>query len=345
MNKISNSVDLRSDTLTKPSKEMLEAMLTARVGDDVFNEDPTVTLLQNVLAEQFGMEAALFCPSGTMANQIAIKMHTQALDEVICDKLSHIYYYETAGFAFNSRCSIRLIDGDLGRISPSQIKESIQADFDWLPVSKLVVVENSCNKGGGSVYTLKQLQDIAALCKKQKLKLHLDGARFFNAMIATNTKPTDYKGLFDSISICLSKGLGAPIGSVLLSNKKTIKRARKIRKVLGGGMRQVGILAAAGLYALSHNIKKLAKDHEHAKEIASCLADCTYVKKIVTPSTNIVLFDLENEHKMLAFLNYLKKHDILAVPFGKQTVRFVFHLDILSHDIPKIKETLLAYKD
>ena len=223
-------IDLRSDTVTKPSQAMLASMMKAKLGDDVFGEDPTVQILQNQLADQFGMEAGLFCPSGTMCNQIAMNVHTRPLDEIICDKLSHVYYYETAGYAFNSGCGVRLIDGDQGRITAKQVEESIQADFDWLPVSKLVVVENTCNKGGGAVYDIEELRKIAQMCKSKGLKLHLDGARFFNALVASQTNIEEYWGLFDSISICLSKGLGAPIGSVLLGDQAFIKRAKKVRK-------------------------------------------------------------------------------------------------------------------
>lgn len=336
-------IDLRSDTVTKPSQEMLEAMITAEVGDDVFGEDPTVFVLQEKLANLFGMEAGLFCPSGTMCNQIAMKVHTQAMDEIICDKLSHIYYYETGGYAFNSGCSIRLIDGDRGRISAEQVVESIQADFDWLPVSKLVVVENTANKGGGAIYELKALQEIAATCKKHNLKLHLDGARFFNALVASNTKLEDYHGLFDSISICLSKGLGAPIGSVLLGNAAFIKRAKKVRKAFGGGMRQVGILAAAGLFALENNVTKLSIDHDHAKVLANCLAKQNYIEMVVAPQTNIVLFDVKAPLTVEKYLAYLASNDIKAVQFGPKTIRLVTHLDVSSDAIQAVCKAIQAY--
>ena len=333
-------IDLRSDTVTKPCKDMLAAMMSAEVGDDVFGEDPTVAVLQDKLAEMFGMEAGLFCPSGTMCNQIAMKVHTQPMDEIICDKLSHVYYYETGGYAFNSGCGIRLIDGDKGRITAQQVLDNIQADFDWLPVSKLVVVENTANKGGGAVYELEELKKIAQVCKEKNLKFHLDGARLFNAMLASNTKPEDYRGIFDSISICLSKGLGAPIGSVLLGDKAFIKRSKKVRKAFGGGMRQVGILAAAGLYALEQNVSKLRTDHEHAAILASCLSNLTYVEKVVGPQTNIVIFDLNKEIEVQTFLDYLKSKDIQAVQFGPQTVRFVTHLDVNGSDIVKVCKVL-----
>jgi len=337
-------IDLRSDTVTKPNQAMLTAMMSAQVGDDVFGEDPTVAILQDKLAQMFGMEAGLFCPSGTMCNQIAMKVHTQPMDEIICDKLSHVYYYETGGYAFNSGCGIRLIDGDKGRITAQQVLENIQADFDWLPVSKLVVVENTCNKGGGAVYEIEELKKIAQVCREKNLKLHLDGARLFNALLASNTSPKDYQGLFDSISICLSKGLGAPIGSVLLGDKAFIKRSKKVRKAFGGGMRQVGILAAAGLYALEHNVAKLKTDHEHAAILASCLTSQNYLEKVVAPQTNIVIFDLKKGIEVQDFLDYLKTKDILAIQSGPQTVRFVTHLDVNGSAIDLVCEALTAFR-
>jgi len=338
-------IDLRSDTVTKPSKEMLEAMFQAEVGDDVFNEDPTVQKLEQKLAKMFEHEAALFCPSGTMCNQIAMKVHTQPMDEIITDKLSHIYYYETGGYAFNSGCSVKLIDGNQGRITAQQVLESIQPDFDWLPVSKLVVVENTCNKGGGAIYEVEALKEISKVCKENDLKLHLDGARFFNALTASQTQLEDYHGLFDSISICLSKGLGAPIGSVLIGNKTFIKRARKVRKAFGGGMRQVGILAAAGLYALENNVDLLEIDHQNAKQLAAVLEKQTYVKRVVAPQTNIVLFDLMDNLKVVDFIEYLKENDVLAVQFGPQTIRLVTHLDVDENDVSKVCEVFKQFKN
>jgi|TARA_B110000483_G_scaffold54735_1_gene68322 threonine aldolase len=326
-------IDLRSDTVTKPSQAMLASMMKAKLGDDVFGEDPTVQILQNQLADQFGMEAGLFCPSGTMCNQIAMNVHTRPLDEIICDKLSHVYYYETAGYAFNSGCGVRLIDGDQGRITAKQVEESIQADFDWLPVSKLVVVENTCNKGGGAVYDIEELRKIAQMCKSKGLKLHLDGARFFNALVASQTNIEEYWGLFDSISICLSKGLGAPIGSVLLGDQAFIKRAKKVRKAFGGGMRQVGILAAAGLYALEHNVSLLQTDHKHATLLAEELSRQKYISKVIKPQTNIVIFDLEKDIEPARFIEYMKSNGVMVVQFGPQTIRMVTHLDISEEDV------------
>lgn len=336
-------IDLRSDTVTKPSKAMLEKMMAAKVGDDVFGEDPTVIQLQEQLAQMFGMDEGLYCPSGTMCNQIAMKAHTQPMDEIITDKLSHIYYYETGGFAFNSGCSIRLIEGDRGRINAEQIEESIQPDFDWLPVSKLVVIENSCNKGGGATYSLEQLKEISATCRKHGLQLHLDGARLFNALITREIEAHHLHGLFDSISICLSKGLGAPVGSVLLGNKAFIKRSRKIRKAFGGGMRQVGYLAAAGLYALENNIALLKEDHRRAAKLATCLASQEYVSRVYAQETNIVIFDLHESIEVVDYLEYLRSSDIIGIQFGKHTIRLVTHLDISDVAIDRVIEAIVGY--
>ncbi len=329
-------IDLRSDTVTKPTPAMLEAMMTAAVGDDVFHEDPTVQKLENYLAELFGQEAGLFCPSGTMCNQIAMKVHTQPMDEIICDKLSHVYYYETGGYAFNSGCSIRLIDGDRGRITAQQILDNIQADYDWLPVSKLVVVENTCNKGGGAIYAIAELQKISAVCREKGLKLHLDGARMFNALVASQTNAEDYHNLFDSISICLSKGLGAPIGSVLLGDKAFIKRARKVRKAFGGGMRQVGLLAAAGLYALKNNVERLEEDHANAWFLAEELKKLPYVSSVIPPETNIVIFDVAASVNPVDLIAYLEKHGIRVVQFGPKSIRMVTHLDVNREQLEEV---------
>ena len=254
-------INLISDTVTMPTPKMLEAMMEAKVGDDVFREDPTINALEAKAAAMFGKESALFCPSGTMTNQIAIKTHTKPLDEVICHEYSHIYQYETGGYSFNSGVAISLLKGDFGKITAQQIKDAVKPDYDWLPKSKLVVVENTCNKGGGSYYKLDELTPIYKACKSKRLKLHLDGARLFNALVETNETTLSHGVLFDSISICLSKGLGAPVGSLLIGNKDFIKQARRYRKVMGGGMRQAGFLAAAGIYALDNHIQRLKIDN------------------------------------------------------------------------------------
>src|ERR1700748_2929594 len=285
------TVDLRSDTITKPTPGMLEAMMSARVGDDVFGEDDTVNQLETKSAGMFGMEAGLFCPSGTMTNQIAIKCFTQPLDELIADQTAHVYRYEGGGIAFNSAVSTRLLNGDRGRITAGMIAPEINAENIHYPHTSLVVLENTVNKGGGSCYTLEDIKPIAALCQERKLKLHLDGARIFNALAYTGDKAVDYGKYFDGISVCLSKGLGAPVGSVFLADKETIKYARRIRKVFGGGMRQAGFLAAAGIYALDHHVERLKIDHAHAQILADELQKCSWVTGVLPVETNLVLFD------------------------------------------------------
>src|ERR1700760_461454 len=284
------TVDLRSDTLTKPTPGMLEAMWSAKVGDDVFGEDETVNALEEKAAKIFGMEAGLFCPSGTMSNQIAIKCFTQPMDELIADQTAHVYRYEGGGIAFNSAVSTRLLNGDRGRITAEMIAPEINAENVHYPRTSLVVLENTVNKGGGSCYKLDDIRPIAELCTNKKLKLHLDGARIFNALTFTGDKAVDYGKYFNGISVCLSKGLGAPVGSVLLADKQTIKYARRIRKVFGGGMRQAGFLAAAGIYALDHHVERLKIDHAHAQILADELKKCSWVTNEIPADTNLVLF-------------------------------------------------------
>lgn len=307
---------------------MLDAMMTAPVGDEVFNEDPTVIKLESFAANLFGKQAALFCPSGTMTNQIAIKVHTQPGDEVICDVNSHIYNYEGGGIAFNSSVQAKLLTGNEGRLSAEQIEANINLDFDWLTRTRLVSLENTINRAGGSFYTLSQVKPIYDLCRDKKLKLHLDGARIFNAITETKENPKDIGSYFDSISICLSKGLGAPVGSLLLGDKDFIKQARRVRKVFGGGMRQAGILAAAGLYALENNISRLSQDHEKAKILAGELVKLTCVESILPVYTNIIIFNLKKDViSGEAFEKKLAEKNIKISAFGKQTIRFVTHLD------------------
>lgn len=302
-------INLISDTVTKPSKGMLDAMYSAKVGDDVFKEDPTVIQLEERLADMFKQEAALFCPSGTMANQIAIKAHTKPLDEMLCDISSHVYQFEVGGYAFHSQIAVNPIHGQDGLLNAAHIKSNIKAEFDWLPRTSLVVLENSANRAGGNVYEAQDILEISEICKSLQLKLHLDGARIFNAMIATGMKADWIGSQFDSISVCLSKGLGCPIGSVLIGSKEFIKESRRIRKVMGGGMRQVGILAAAGLYALDHNIERLKVDHDHAKQLESCLVNHKMVSKVLPVKTNIVIFQLKENWKADDFVLNLKKQE------------------------------------
>ena len=326
-------IDLRSDTVTRPTKEMLDAMLSASVGDDVFGDDPTVKQLEYKISNLFGVESAIFCPSGTMTNQIAIKAHTNPGDELICDRLSHIYIYEGGGIARNSGVSTRLLHGDRGRFVASDISNNINPDDEHFPITSLVSIENTCNKGGGSVWDFDNIKGIANVCKKRNLKLHLDGARLFNALTETNEKPTDYGKLFDSISICLSKGLGAPIGSLLLGNSEFIKKARRVRKVFGGAMRQVGYIAAAGIYALDNNINRLKDDHNRAKKIESALQKLPYIKSISPVETNLIVFELMEDLNVNDFLKKLALEDIYAIKTGHQLIRMVTHLDIDDYKI------------
>lgn len=333
-------INLISDTVTKPSKEMLASMMNASVGDDVFKQDPSINELELYAARLFGKEAALFCPSGTMTNQIAIKINTAPLDEVICDHYSHIYQYETGGYAFNSGVAINLIKGTNGKITAEQVAASIKDPYDWLPSSKLVVLENSTNKGGGNFYTIPEIKPIAALCKDKSLKLHLDGARLFNVLVETEESTKDVGKLFDSISICLSKGLGAPVGSLLIGSQSDINLARRFRKVMGGGMRQAGYLAAAGLYALKHNVSRLKVDNNRAKTLGKLLQQCTWVKQVRPVKTNIVIFDLNGDRMADTVLAKLKEEGILASAFGPQTIRLVTHLDISESEIEKVMKVL-----
>src|ERR1700761_2012732 len=257
-------IDLRSDTVTRPTPAMLDAMMTARVGDDVFGEDPSINQLEKMAAGLFGMDAAVYCPSGTMSNQIAIKCHTQPGDEVICEKSSHVYIYEGGGIAFNSGSQVRALDGDRGRITAEQVSQAINPDDVHRARTSLVSLENTCNRGGGSCYDIEEIKKIRQVCSDHQLKLHLDGARLFNALVATGQTAAEYGEVFDSISICLNKGLGCPIGSILMGPAPYIRQARRVRKVFGGGMRQAGFMAAAGIYALHNNIDRLAADHDHA---------------------------------------------------------------------------------
>ncbi len=320
-------INLISDTVTKPTPDMLQAMFAAEVGDDVFGEDPTVKALEVKAAAMFGMESAVFCPSGTMTNQIAIKVHTRPLDELICEELSHVYQSEVGGYAFHSGIAVKLLPGQNGKITADQVAKAIKPDYDWMPVSRLVVLENTCNIGGGTYYTKEEIAPIAQLCKDRGLALHLDGARIFNALVESGDTPADIGSLFDSISICLSKGLGAPVGSLLLGNQSFIKTARRVRKAMGGGMRQAGYLAAAGIYALDHHIDRLKIDNNKAKELGAALQGVPHVVHIRPVCSNIVFFDVAAPMTAALFLEQLAAKGIKATSFGPQTLRFVTHLD------------------
>ena len=326
------AADLRSDTVTRPTQGMIEAMMTAPVGDDVFGEDPTVNALQERLADMFGHEAGLFCPSGTMTNQIAINVHTQPGDEVICDRLSHIYNYEGGGIARNSGASVRLLHGDRGRFTLEDVMAEVNPGDSHYARTSLVSAEDTCNKGGGSCWDVSELLRISEWCRTQNLPFHLDGARVFNALVARGNDVKAYGELFDSVSICMSKGLGTPAGSVLLGSKAFIKEANRTRKVIGGGMRQVGILAAAGLYALDHQLPLLVEDHERAKSLASTLGELTWVRDIQPVDTNIVIFDVSN-NEAAKYCDLLKSQSVFCMPFGPSKIRFVTHRDFSEQDL------------
>jgi len=321
-------INLISDTVTRPSKEMLSVMMQAKVGDDVFGDDPTVNQLQEKVAKLFGMEAALFFPSGTMANQVAIKLHTQPGDKLYCDKYAHVYNFEGGGAAFNSGVTCSLIDGNRGMFTLEELEKVLSPkDNIHLSLSSLVCIENTTNKGGGACWDFEELKKIKEVCTKNDLAYHLDGARLFNALVAKNETPQQYGELFDTISICLSKGLGAPVGSLLIGTKVHMAKALRIRKLFGGGMRQAGYLAAAAIYALDNNVERLAEDHKKAKELAITLISCNFVEEIEPVETNIVIFYLKNTIDEDNFLQKMKNKKILMVSMGDGKLRMVTHLD------------------
>ena len=320
--------DLRSDTVTKPTKGMLDAMLTAQVGDDVYKEDPTVNALEERIASMFGKEKALFFPTGSMANQAAIKLHTNPGEQVICDKYAHVYNYEGGGASFNSGVSCKLIDGHRGMFSAQQVESSINPpDFYHSPLTSLVAVENTTNKGGGSCWDFEEIKKIRNVCDTHNLGYHLDGARLWNALVVENQTAKQYGDVFDTISVCLSKGLGCPIGSVLVGDEELMKGAIRIRKIFGGGMRQVGYLAAAGLYALDHHVDRLAEDHKKAKEIGNVLNALSMIKKVEAIETNIVIFELNANVNETDFVQNLADNNIHIIGMGGGKLRMVTHLD------------------
>ena len=336
------TIDFRSDTVTKPGPGMLKAMINAKVGDDVFGEDPSINELEQMSADLFGMEAGLFCPSGTMTNQIAIKCHTQPGDEVICDESAHVYQYEGGGIAFNSSASVKLLYGDRGRINADQVKAAINPDDNHKARTSLVCLENTSNRGGGSCYDLSEIKKIKQVCVENKLSFHLDGARLWNAMVAKNEPPKQYGEIFDSISICLSKGLGCPVGSVLIGKKDFIKMGRRTRKVFGGGMRQGGFIAAAGIYALQNNIERLQQDHDNAKQIGEAIAESSIATTVLPIETNIIIFETGNTPAQ-TIIDKLKEKQILCYATGPQRVRFVVHLDITAEMVNKTKEIIKTF--
>lgn len=334
-------IDLRSDTVTKPTKEMLDFMMSAPVGDDVFGEDPTVNELENYTAALFGKEAALFCTSGTQSNQIGINLHVKPGGEVICHYESHVFKYEGGGIARNSGASIRTIEGERGRLKASAIEKWINPTHDvHFPLTQLVSIEDTANRGGGAIYNIDDIREIRTLCEAHNLPLHLDGARLFNALVETKVDYKLYADNFDTISICLSKGLGAPIGSLLIGTKQHIHQARRIRKVFGGGMRQAGIIAAGGLFALKNNIERLRVDHAHAKEIEGVLLTLPWIVDVVPVETNIIVAIVKNDESRNNVISKLKDLNILCMPFGPHMIRFVTHLNVSEIDVDNICESL-----
>ncbi|MBO0593081.1 threonine aldolase [Cellulophaga sp. E16_2] len=322
-------INLISDTVTKPTPGMLKAMFAAEVGDDVFKEDPSVNALEKKVAELFHKDVALFFPSGTMANQAAIKLHTQPADQLICDKYAHVYNYEGGGISFNSGVSCKLVDGERGMMTAKQVEEAINPpDFYHSPLTTLVSIENTTNKGGGACWDFEELKKIQTVCKSNRLGYHLDGARLWNAMVAKNETPQQYGELFDTISVCFSKGLGCPVGSVLVGNKEIMQKAIRVRKILGGGMRQAGYLAAAASYALEHHVDRLAEDHNKAQEIGKVLRQLPFIKKVEPIETNIIIFEI-NETLVSAenFLEKLAANNVFIIGMGQGKLRIVTHLD------------------
>ena len=339
-------VDLISDTVTRPSQGMMDSMMNDKVGDDVFKSDPTVNSLQEKAARMFGMEDALFFPSGTMANQAAIKVHTQPGDKIFCDKWSHVYNYEGGGAAFNSGVTCKLIDGNRGMFTANQLKSAVAGRADiHVPYSRLVCIENTTNKGGGACWDFQELLAIKKVCHANNLSYHLDGARLFNALVARNETPMQYGEIFDTISICLSKGLGAPVGSILLGSKQHIAKALRVRKLFGGGMRQAGFLASAGIYALENHIDRLKEDHQKAKQIEAVLQSLSYVKKVEPVETNIVIFYVNDHLDANDFIGAMATKNILLTPMGEGKIRIVTHLDITREMIDRLLEELVLFSD
>ncbi|MFI5170798.1 MAG: threonine aldolase family protein [Chitinophagales bacterium] len=333
-------IDLRSDTVTKPSQAMREYMMKAEVGDDVFGEDTSILDLENRIQKMFGTEAAMFTPTATMSNQIALKILTQPLDEIICDRYSHIYNYEVGGYAFNSGCSIRYLTGERGVFTSDDIIKNINPVDVHKTITKLVSLENTVNRGGGKIFPIVEMQKIKKTCDKYQLKLHLDGSRIFNAIVEEKQDPAVYGNIFDTITLCFSKGLGCPVGSVLTGKKEFLDKARRVRKVFGGGMRQGGIIAAACIYALENNIERLRSDHQMAKFIEQQLLQTNFISDILSVETNIIIFKLHDNINDISFIDHLAKQNILAFAIGDNWIRFVTHLDIKEEMTDKIASTL-----
>jgi threonine aldolase len=330
-------IPLTSDTVTKPTPGMLKAMMNAEVGDDVFRTDPTTAALEEKMASMFGHEAALFCPSGTMTNQIAIKAQTDPLDEILCDELAHIYRYELGGYGFHSGVAIHVMRGNRGIVSDEMVRSAVKPRADWNPITRMLCLENSINMGGGNYYTMDQIRSLTSTARSQGLVTHLDGARLFNVLVETGDSTEEYGACFNSISICLSKGLGAPVGSVLISDANTIAKARRIRKVMGGGMRQSGYLAAAGIYALDHQVKRLADDHANARLAAEKLQSVKWADDVFPVYTNIVIFKVHSDTNSAVIVSQLAKHGIQCAAVNDSLIRWVFHLDITREMMQRIQ--------
>lgn len=323
-------IDLRSDTVTRPSPAMRQAMAAAEVGDDVFGEDPTVNRLQARVADLLGKEAALYVPSGSMGNQVCIKVHTQAGDEVICERGAHVFNYETGGIAFLSAAQVHTIEGKHGVMALDDIRRAIRPGVYYMPRTRLICLENTHNRAGGTIYPIGSIREISAFARAENIRIHLDGARLWNACVATGITPKEYASSFDSVSVCLSKGLGAPVGSVIAGSGEFIAAARHYRKVLGGGMRQAGVLAAAGLYALEHNIDRLKEDHEKAAFLARELAKVPgFDIDLSSVQTNIIIISAEKAKKSPdEILALLKKKGVLLTPGNYMGLRAVAHMDV-----------------
>jgi threonine aldolase len=334
------TIDYRSDTFTRPTPGMLEAMYNAETGDDVFGEDPSVNRLEAMMADFFGKAAALYCPSGTMSNQVGIKVHTLPGDEVICSQLAHVYIYEGGGIAFNAGAQVRPIIGERGMITAAEVTAAINPDDLHKARTSLVCLENTANRGGGCCYDWEEVLRIKAVCQEHNLKLHLDGARLFNALIATKQDPTAYGNVFDSISVCLNKGMGCPMGSVLMGSETFIREARRIRKKLGGGLRQAGYMAATGIYAMENHLQRLEEDHLHAKQIAHALLEKNFTGHMLPVETNILIFEVIGDWTPVSFAEYLMREGIKLMPISTNQVRIVTHLDITPEMVARTCEVI-----
>jgi threonine aldolase len=336
------TIDYRSDTFTRPTPGMLEAMFNAETGDDVFGEDPSVNRLEAIMADFFGKAAALYCPSGTMSNQVAIKVHTLPGDEVICSQLAHVYIYEGGGIAFNAGAQVRPLTGERGMITAAEVAAAVNPDDVHKARTSLVCLENTANRGGGCCYEWDEVLRIKAVCQEHNLKLHLDGARLFNALIATKQDPKAYGNVFDSISVCLNKGMGCPMGSVLVGSETFIREARRVRKKLGGGLRQAGYMAATGIYALENHLQRLEQDHHHAKQIAHALLEKNFTGHMLPVETNILIFEVIGDWTPVSFAEYLLREGIKVMPISTNQVRMVTHLDVTPEMVEKTCQVIGA---